>query len=138
MLNMYFQIQEAKGYFFILMPCFAFKMISSRIKFISKLPLQVQKVELKFPSHDLLLSLDECAEQKSDNLQYDTLVYMADGTNNSLTKCLTLQVFTFIIHYRLRALKTLDFYFCNFIKKEQKKKIERVFAKNFERTYEKK
>ena len=78
--------------------CFAFKMISSRIKFISKLPLQVQKVELKFPSHSLLLSLDECAEQKSDNLQYNTLVYMADGT---MTKCLTFQVFIFIIHYRL-------------------------------------
>ena len=43
----------------------------------------------------------------------------------------------FIISYRLRALKTLYFHFCNFIKKIEKL-IERVFAKNFARFYEKK
>ena len=59
--------------------------------------------------------------QKSDNLQYNTLVRWADGTNDSSTKHLTLQVFFFIISYRLRALKTLYFHFCNFIKKLKNK-----------------
>ena len=40
----------------------------------------------------------------------------------------------FYTFYRLRALKTLYFHFCNFIKKI----IERVIAKNFARFYEKK
>ena len=71
---------------------------------------------------------------KSDNLQYNKLVRWADGTNDSSTKRLMFQEFFFIISYRLRALKTLYFHFCNFIKK----KIERVFAKNFARFYEKK
>ena len=44
------------------------------------------------------------------------------------------QVLFFFTFYRLRALKTLYFYFCKFIKK----KIETVFAKNFARNYEKK
>ena len=39
--------------------------------------------------------------QKSVNLQYNMLVRWADGTNNSSTKCLTFQVFFFIIFYRL-------------------------------------
>ena len=43
----------------------------------------------------------------------------------------------FYTFYRLRALKTLYFYFCNFIKKIRKK-IERIFAKNFARNHEKK
>jgi hypothetical protein len=38
----------------------------------------------------------------------------------------------FKISYRLRALKTLSFHFCDFQKKNLKK-IERVFAKNFAR-----
>ena len=62
------------------------------------------------------------------------LVRWADGTNDSSPKHLTFQVFFFINSYRLRALKTLYFHFCNFIKKI----IERVFAKNFARFYEKK
>ena len=37
------------------------------------------------------------AELKSDNLQYNTLVCWADGTNNYLTKRLTFQVFFFIL-----------------------------------------
>ena len=43
----------------------------------------------------------------------------------------------FIISYRLRALKTLYFHFCNFIKKNQEK-FECVSAKDFARFYEKK
>ena len=62
------------------------------------------------------------------------LVRWADGTNDSSTKRLTFQVFFFIISNRLRALKSLYFHFCNFIKK----KNERVFGKNFARFYEKK
>ena len=74
-------------------------------------------------------------ELKSVNLQYDTLGRWVDGPNNSLTKRLMFQVlFFFIISYRLRALKTLYFYFCKVIKKL----IERIFAKNFARNYEKK
>ena len=57
------------------------------------------------------------ADFKSNNLQYNTLVRLADGTNDSSTKRLTFQVFFFIISYRLRALKTLYFHFCNLIKK---------------------
>ena len=46
------------------------------------------------------------------------LVCWANETNDSSTKCLTFQVFFFIISYRLRALKTLYFHFCNSIKKK--------------------
>ena len=46
-------------------------------------------------------------------------------------------LFFFIVSYRLRALKTLYFYFFKVIKKI-KKLIERIFAKNFARNYEKK
>ena len=38
---------------------------------------------------------DICSVQKSDNLQYNTLVCWADGTNNLSTKQLTFQVFFF-------------------------------------------
>ena len=56
--------------------------------------------------------------QKSDNLQYNTLGRWVDGTNNSSTKRLMFQaLFFFIISYRLRAPKTLYFYFCKVIKK---------------------
>ena len=57
------------------------------------------------------------ADLKSDNLQYNTLVRWANGTNDSSNKHLTFQVFFFIISYRLMALKTLYFHFFNFIKK---------------------
>jgi Uri superfamily endonuclease len=40
-----------------------------------------------------------------------------------------------MISYRLRALKTLYFYFCKFIK--EIKEIETIFANNFARNYEK-
>ena len=42
-------------------------------------------------------------------------------------------IISFIVSYRLRALKTVYFHFCNFTKKL----IERVFTKNFARFYEK-
>ena len=54
---------------------------------------------------------------KSVNLQYITLGYLDDGTNDSSTKRQTFQVFFFISSYRLSALITLYFHFCNFIKK---------------------
>ena len=55
---------------------------------------------------------------KSDNLQYNTLVCWADGTNDSSTKRLNFQVFFLhTIFCRLRAHKTLYFHFCNFIKR---------------------
>ena len=80
-------------------------------------------------------------EYKSDNLQYDMLVRLANGANDSLTKGLTFQVFffLFVISYRLRALKTLDFHLCNF------KKIKKIdcnarqgFCKEFCKIYQKK
>ena len=57
---------------------------------------------------------------RTNNLQYNMLVHWSDGTNDSSIKCLTFQAFFFIISYRLRALKTLYFHFCNFIKKIEK------------------
>ena len=57
---------------------------------------------------------------KSVNLQYITLGCLDDGTNESSTKSLMFQVLFFYTFYRLRALKTLYFYFCNFIKKNKK------------------
>ena len=47
------------------------------------------------------------------------IIHWDDGTNDSSTKHLMFQAlfFFFIISYRLRALKTLYFYFCKFIKK---------------------
>ena len=55
--------------------------------------------------------------QKYENLQYNTLVCQVDGTLDSLTKRLTFKNFFFIISYKLRALKTDYFHFCNFIEK---------------------
>ena len=44
------------------------------------------------------------------------IIRWVDGTNDSSTKHLMFQaLFFFIISYRLRALKTLYFYFCKFI-----------------------
>ena len=45
---------------------------------------------------------------------------MDDGTNESLTKSLVFQVLFLYTFYRLRALKTLYFYVCIFIKKNEK------------------
>ena len=59
---------------------------------------------------------------KFDNLQYNTLVCLADGTNDSSTKPLTFQVFFYKISYRLRELKTLYFHFCIYVKKNKVKK----------------
>ena len=74
---------------------------------------------------------------KSVNLQYNTLGRWVDGPNDSSTKRLMFQVlFFFIISYRLRALKTLYFYFCKVIKRFKKNEI--IFAKNFARNCEKK
>ena len=57
-------------------------------------------------------------DQKSVNLQYNKLVWWADGTNDSSTKRLMFQpLFFYIISYRLRALKSLCFYFCKIIEK---------------------
>ena len=42
---------------------------------------------------DPYFKLSWCTDLKSNNLQYNTLVRWVDGTNNSLTKCLTFQVF---------------------------------------------
>ena len=72
---------------------------------------------------------------KSDNLQYNTLVRWVAVTNNSATKRLTIQVFFFIVSYRLMALKTLCFYFRKFIKKIY---IQTIFVKNFARNHEEK
>ena len=57
---------------------------------------------------------------KSVNLHYITLGFLDDGTNKSSTKSLMFQLLLFYAFYRLRALKTLYFYFCNFIKKNKK------------------
>ena len=57
------------------------------------------------------------------------LVRWADGTNDSSPKHLTFQVFFFINSYRLRALKTLYFHFCNFIKKINWKGFCKEFCK---------
>ena len=74
---------------------------------------------------------------KSNNLQYNTLGPWVDGPNDSSTKRLMFQVLVFfIISYRLRALKTLYFYFCKVIKKWEIK-LKGFFAKNFENNYEK-
>ena len=59
-----------------------------------------------------------CKQLKSDNLQYNTLGRWVTGTNDTSTKRLMFQVlFFFIISCRVRALKTLYFYFCKVIKK---------------------
>ena len=55
-------------------------------------------------------------ELKSVNLQYITLSCLDDGTNESSTKSLMFKVLFFF--YTFYRLKTLCFYFCNFIKKK--------------------
>ena len=59
---------------------------------------------------------------KLDNLQYNTLDCLINGMNDSSTKCLMFKaLFSFIISYRLRALKTLYFHWNNFCKEFCKK-----------------
>ena len=54
-------------------------------------------------------------------LKSDNLARWVDGMNDSSTKHLMFQaLFFFIISYRLRALKTLYFYFCKIIKRIRK------------------
>ena len=70
---------------------------------------------------------------QSLEIRQSTIYYamgcLDDGTNESSTKSLMFQVFIFYTFYRLRALKTLYFYFCNFIKN---KKINwKDFCKEF-------
>ena len=65
-----------------------------------------------------LLTFKKKKHLKFDNLQYNTLVFWFAGTNDSSAKHLMFQaLFFLIICYRLRALKTLYFYFCKFFKK---------------------
>ena len=55
-------------------------------------------------------------QMKSDNLQYNTLVRWADGTNASSTKCLIFQVLFFfhkILQYSLQ--KPFQFTFLFFL-----------------------
>ena len=66
---------------------------------------------------------------KSVNLQYNKLGCLDDGTNESSTKSLMFFWYLFILFYRLSALKTLYFYFCNFIKKINWKDICKEFCK---------
>ena len=68
---------------------------------------------------------------KSVNLQYITLVCLDDGTNKSSTKRLTFHSFFYLMHSKL-------FMFIFFYSIENKKKIERSFAKNFARNLGKK
>ena len=60
--------------------------------------------------------IDRHAVKKSVNLQYNTLGCLDDGTNKSQIKSLMFQVSFFYTFYRLRKLKTLYSYFCNFVK----------------------
>ena len=69
---------------------------------------------------------------KTDNLQYNTLGYWVDGMNDSSNKHLLFQaLFFFTVSYRLRALKTLDFYYekinlNNFCKEFYKKLLKKI------------
>ena len=68
--------------------------------------------------------------QKSVKLQYITLGCLDDETNESLPVPSIIFSYTF---FRLRALKTLYFYFCNFIRK-----IKKINWKDFWKEYFKK
>ena len=55
-----------------------------------------QDVKIETDVNDLLFERYNVVRvQKSDNLQYNTLVCWADGTNDSSTKCLMFQAFFF-------------------------------------------
>ena len=79
--------------------------------FLPELTKTVTKRKQQWSQNFFEISFDH----KFVNLQYNTLVHWADGINDSSTKRLTFSVFVFIISYRLRALKTIYFHFCNFI-----------------------
>ena len=65
--------------------------------------------------------------QKSDNLLYNTLVHWFALTNGSSTKRLIFQVlFLFKISHRLRALKTLYFYYKKKTKNNLKRFLQRI------------
>ena len=66
------------------------------------------------------------ADLKSVNLQYITLGCLDDGTNGRPRVWCSNHYF-----YRLRALKTLYFHFCNFIKKIYMKINWKDFCKEF-------
>ena len=69
----------------------------------------------------LLTEISNAWDIKFVNLQYNTLLRWFAGTNDSPTKHLMFQALMFfIISYRLRALKTLYFYFCIVIEKKKK------------------
>ena len=96
--------------------------------FYKNFSLKIEKIAINILFHYF--------DYKSVNLQYITLGCLDNGTNQSSSKSLMFQVLVFHTFYRLRVLKTLYFYFFNFI--ENKKKIERSFAKNFARNLGKK
>ena len=102
-----FYFWQIKAYQFLKCICFIFSLVSYVHNPTSQVLTTKQVGNWK-----------DVSNQKSNNLQYNTLVQWADGTNDSSTKILTFQVFFFFINsYRLRALKTLYFYFCKYIKK---------------------
>ena len=72
-------------------------------------------------SHFNRPSLDFKPLFKPENLQYSMLVCWFAGTNDSSTKCLMFQVFSSIISYRLRALKTFIF---SILRKNEKNKLK--------------
>ena len=83
-------------------------------------------------THDLP---DNCI--KSNNLQYDTLVCWADGTNDSSTKHLTFQVLIFFHKILQNSLQKL-FQFIFLPYKITKMKIESFECPKSIRSYEKK
>ena len=79
----------------------------------------------------LFRSLAHQQQLKSVNLQYIMRGCLHDGTKESSTKSLMFQVHIIFLKSFFRLLKTL--FFCNFIRK----KVKRIFAKNFARNHEK-
>ena len=73
------------------------------------------------PSEGVVLKRSMFALSKNPTI-YNMIRWFA-GLMGQMTRrpsVVTFQVFFFIISYRLRALKTLYFHFCNFIKKNKK------------------
>ena len=95
-------------------------------------------------SHSIMLwnstsqNIIEPLAVKSDNLQYNMLVRWADGTNDSLTKHLTFQVF-FFFHNFLQTQSTQNslFSFLYFFGKIEKNKLE-VFLQRISQDFMKK
>ena len=93
---------------------------------------RVQKT-LEFQAETRLKSaMIEKSSQASDNLQYNMLGRW-DKWLIKPSKWFFKYYFSSINSFRLRALKTLCFYFSKTIRKQ----IETIFAKTFERNYEK-